>query len=196
MKSASGELKIERAKRKDIKELIDLIYITEPEPEEEWGFGTEKEMKKNLKKLLMMKNNRFSIENIIVARKEKELVGMLLYLEGNQINELTKNSEKFVIKEQEGWLNKLGFIYSGVKGKILYKECEEDEFYISNLAVKSKYRGNGYSQIILEKAYEMARKKGYQKASLLAKNEKLIQFYERIGYTLMNQRIRRMVTSL
>lgn len=196
MKSASGELKIERAKRKDINELVDLIYITEPEPEEEWGFGTEKEMKKNLKKLLMMKNNRFSIENIIVARKEKELVGMLLYLEGNQINELTKNSEKFVIKEQEGWLNKLGFIYSGVKEKILYKECEEDEFYISNLAVKSKYRGNGYSQIILEKAYEMAREKGYQKASLLAKNEKLIQFYERIGYTLMNQRIRRMVTSL
>lgn len=196
MKSASGELKIERAKRKDINELVDLIYITEPEPEEEWGFGTEKEMKKNLKKLLMMKNNRFSIENIIVARKEKELVGMLLYLEGNQINELTKNSEKFVIKEQEGWLNKLGFIYSGVKEKILYKECEEDEFYISNLAVKSKYRGNGYSQIILEKAYEMAREKGYQKASLLAKNKKLIKFYERIGYTLMNQRIRRMVTSI
>ena len=48
MESASGVLKIERAKRKDIKELVDLIYITEPEPQEEWGYGSEKEMKRNI----------------------------------------------------------------------------------------------------------------------------------------------------
>ena len=46
MESASGVLKIERAKRKDIKELVDLIYITEPEPQEEWGYGSEKEINK------------------------------------------------------------------------------------------------------------------------------------------------------
>ena len=196
MKSASGELKIERAKRKDIQELVDLIYITEPEPEEEWGYGTEKEMKDNLRKLLHMRNNRFSIENIIVARKGKELVGMLLYLNGKNIDQLTKKSEKFILKEQQGWLNKLGLIYSGVKGKLFCRECEENEFYISNLAIKKEYRGNGFSEELIEKAYEIARKKGYKKAALLAKNEKLIHFYERIGFELVNRRIRRMVTSI
>ena len=114
MESASGVLKIERAKRKDIKELVDLIYITEPEPQEEWGYGSEKEMKRNLRKLLSMRNNRFSIENIIVARKGKELVGMLLYLNGKNIDELTRNSEKFIVKTQKGRANTT--LYSFEKG--------------------------------------------------------------------------------
>lgn len=196
MESASGVLKIERAKRKDIKELVDLIYITEPEPQEEWGYGSEKEMKRNLRKLLSMRNNRFSIENIIVARRGKELVGMLLYLNGKDIDKLTRNSEKFIVKTQQGFFNKLGIIYSDIKDKLFCKECEEDEFYISNLAIKKEFRGNGYSEIMIEKAYEMARQKGYRKAALLAKNEKLIEFYEKIGFILVNKRIRRMVTSI
>ena len=72
MKSVSDEIKIEKAKKKDINELVNLIYITEPEPEEEWGYGGENRRKENLKELLAKKNNRFSIENIIVARKGKE----------------------------------------------------------------------------------------------------------------------------
>ena len=37
MKSASeSELTFEKAKESDIKDIIDLLYITEPEPEEEW----------------------------------------------------------------------------------------------------------------------------------------------------------------
>ena len=196
MESASGVLKIERAKRRDIKELVDLIYITEPKPQEEWGYGSEKEMKRNLRKLLSMRNNRFSIENIIVARMGKELVGMLLYLNGKNIDKLTRNSEKFIVKTQQGFFNKLGIIYSDIKDKLFCKECEEDEFYISNLAIKKEFRGNGYFEIMIEKAYEMARQKGYRKAALLAKNEKLIEFYEKIGFILVNKRIRRMVTSI
>ena len=194
MKSSSDEIKIERAKKKDIDELVDLIYITEPEPEEEWGYGGDDRRKENLKKLLAKKNNRFSIENIIVARKEKELVGMLLYLEGTKIEKLTKRSEKYVSDQQNGMISKLGFKFLGILDKLFCKECEKDEFYISNLAIKKKFRGNHYSEIMMEKAYEMARKKGYKKASLLAKNEKLIEFYNRIGYELVDKRIRRMVT--
>lgn len=196
MKSASDEIKIERAKKKDINELVDLIYITEPEPEEEWGYGGENRRKENLKKLLAKKNNRFSIENIIVARKGKELVGMLLYLEGNKIDKLTQKSEKYVSDQQNGIIYKLGFKFLGILDKLFCKECEEDEFYISNLAVKEEFRGNHYSELIINKAYELARKKGYKKASLLAKNEKLIKFYNKIGYELVDRRIRRMVISI
>ena len=49
---------------------------------------------------------------------------------------------------------------------------------------------------MIEKAYEMARQKGYRKAALLAINEKIIEFYEKIGFILVNKRIRRMVTSI
>lgn len=104
MESASGVLKIERAKRRDIKELVDLIYITEPEPQEEWGYGSEKEMKRKLRKLLSMRNNRFSIENIIVARKGKELVGMLLYLNGKNIDKLTEIVKNLLLKLNKDFL--------------------------------------------------------------------------------------------
>ena len=45
MKSASTrDLKLDTAKEKDIKDIIELLYITEPYPEDEWGCGTEKKI--------------------------------------------------------------------------------------------------------------------------------------------------------
>lgn len=196
MKSAPSSLKMEKARRRDVKEIVDLIYITEPAPEEEWGYGSEQERKETLKRLMRMKNNRFSLDNIIVARKNKKLVGMLLYIEGDQIDRLTINSEKQVIATQKGWINKLGLLYTSIKDFFFFRECKEDEFYISNIAIKPEYRGKGYANIMIEKAYEIARKKGYRKASLVAKNNKLISFYGKLGFNLENRKIRRMVTNI
>lgn len=196
MESDSDRLCLERAKRKDIKEIAELLYITEPEPEEEWGFGTEKERKATLRRLMRTGDNRFSIQNIIVARKKGRLVGMLLYLEGKKISKLTIKSEKNVVKIQQGFLNKLGFIYSSIKGHLFYKECEKDEFYISNIAIKPEHRGNGYAQIMIQKAYELAHKKGYKKAALVAKNNKLIKFYEKLGFYVVDSELRRMAIEI
>lgn len=196
MKSASvSELTFGKAKESDLKDIIDLLYITEPEPEEEWGLGSEEEMKNTLKRLLKIKNNRFSIQNIIVARKENELVGMALLMEGKDIDRLTKKSEKHVMSYQKGMLNKLEFLYRAIKGKFML-ECEEDEFYISNIAIKPEYRGHGYSKIMFKKAFEIAKKRNYKKASLIAKNEKLVKFYQSIGFSLVDEKIRRMVINI
>ena len=43
--SGNNRISLEKAKKEDIKDIVDLIYITEPEPEEEWGYGSEKERK-------------------------------------------------------------------------------------------------------------------------------------------------------
>ena len=71
-----------------------------------------------------------------------------------------------------------------------------DEFYISNIAIKKEYRGNGYAKIMIEKIRKMAKRKGYGKISLVAKNDKLIKFYESLGFNLINRRIRRMVSEI
>ena len=75
MKSASGNITLKKATRKDIKEITELIYITEPEPELEWGYGTELEKKEVLENLMQIRNNRFSLKNFIVARKDNKLIG-------------------------------------------------------------------------------------------------------------------------
>lgn len=64
-------LLLKKATRKDIKEITELIYITEPEPEPEleWGYGTELEKKEVLENLMQIRNNRFSLKNFIVSKK-------------------------------------------------------------------------------------------------------------------------------
>ena len=196
MKSASGNITLKKATRKDIKEITELIYITEPEPELEWEYGTELEKKEVLENLMQIRNNRFSLKNFIVARKDNKLIGMALLIEGKDIDRLTINSEKKVVKIQKGFLNKLGYIYSSIRDYFLFRECEIDEFYISNIAIKKEYRGNGYAKIMIEKIRKMAKRKGYGKISLVAKNDKLIKFYESLGFNLINRRIRRMVSEI
>ena len=197
MESASGKITLKKATMSDIKEIAELIYITEPEPEVEWGYGSEREMKQVLESLMKNKNNRFSLKNFVVAKIDDKLVGMALLINGKDISKLTINSEKKVLKVQKGLLNKLGYIYSSIKDFLVYKrECEDDEFYISNIAIKKEYRGNGYAKIMIDKISNMAKKKGYNKVSLVAKNDKLIKFYESLGFNLINKKIRRMVSQI
>ena len=196
MKSASGSITLKKATRKDIKEITELIYITEPEPELEWGYGSEKERKQVLEHLIKIKNNRFSLKNFIVARKDNKLIGMALLIDGKDIDRLTINSEKKVVKIQKGFLNKLGYIYSSIRDYFLFRECEDDEFYISTIAIKKEFRGNGYAKVMIDKISQMAKRKGYEKVSLVAKNDKLIKFYESLGFNLINKRIRRMVSEI
>lgn len=196
MESASGSITLKKATRKDIKEITELIYITEPEPELEWGYGSEKERKQVLENLMKIKNNRFSLKNFIVARKDNKLIGMALLIDGKDIDRLTINSEKKVVKIQKGFLNKLGYIYSSIRDYFLFRECEADEFYISNIAIKKEFRGNGYAKVMIDKISQMAKRKGYEKVSLVAKNDKLIKFYESLGFNLINKRIRRMVSEI
>ena len=134
--------------------------------------------------------------SFLVARKDNKLIGMALLIEGKDIDRLTINSEKKVVKIQKGFLNKLGYIYSSIRDYFLFRECEIDEFYISNIAIKKEYRGNGYAKIMIEKIRKMAKRKGYGKISLVAKNDKLIKFYESLGFNLINRRIRRMVSEI
>lgn len=196
MESASGSITLKKATRKDIKEITELIYITEPEPELEWGYGSEKERKQVLEHLMKIKNNRFSLKNFIVARKDNKLIGMALLIDGKDIDRLTINSEKKVVKIQKGFLNKLGYIYSSIRDYFLFRKCEDDEFYISNIAIKKEFRGNGYAKVMIDKISQMAKRKGYEKVSLVAKNDKLIKFYESLGFNLINKRIRRMVSEI
>ena len=193
MKSASTrDLKLDTAKEKDIKDIIELLYITEPYPEDEWGCGTEEEMKATLNRLLRIKENRFSLDNILVARKDDQLVGILLFLEGKDIDMLTSRSESAVIAMQKSLINKIKFMWYILENWFL-EECLEDEFYIANLAIKPEFRKHGYSKIMIKEANKIAKQKGYKKLSLLANNDKLVKFYETVGFQVENEKTRRMV---
>ena len=149
-------------------------------------------MKATLNHLLRIKENRFSLDNILVARKDNQLVGILLFLEGKDIDMLTSKSESAVIAMQKSLINKIKFMWYILENWFL-EECLEDEFYIANLAIKPEFRKHGYSKIMIKEANKIAKQKGYKKLSLLANNDKLVKFYETVGFQVENEKTRRMV---
>lgn len=193
--ATSKKIKLEKASEEYINDIVDLIYITEPKPHEEWGIGTEKEMKENFKRLMKMEENRFSLDNILVAKIDDKLIGTVLLIEGKDINRLTINSEIQILKKQKG-LNKIIYMILSIIGNIFYKECNKDELYISNIAIKPEFRGNGYANLMIKNISKLAKKKGYKKVSLVAKNDKLIKFYKKIGFYVVDLKDKRMATEI
>ena len=61
---------------------------------------------------------------------------------------------------------------------------DEDEYYISNLAVHENYRGRGIGVELLAKAEEIAKINGYKKLSLLVEldNSNAQRIYEKYGF--------------
>ena len=46
---------------------------------------------------------------------------------------------------------------------------------------------------MIKEANKIAKQKGYKKLSLLANNDKLVKFYETVGFQVENEKTRRMV---
>lgn len=193
MKSAPCSITLEKAKKQDIVDIADLLYLTELEPEMEWGKGSSEEQKERLKSMMEIEENRFSLENIVVAKKDEELIGMALLIEGKDLDKFTINSDKKLLEKQKGWQNKIRFIGTAFIDYFFCQECKEDEFYISNIAVKAEHRGKGYAKSMIRTINYIAKKKGYKKVSLLANNDKLVRFYETLGFQVVNKRENKML---
>ncbi|MBU3105217.1 GNAT family N-acetyltransferase [Clostridium gasigenes] len=170
---------------KDIEDISNLIYETEMHPEYEWGKGTEVEMRKRLIEMLKEKDNRFALDNIIVCKENENFIGILLSAEGKKIKPLTFKSDIKLLPMQCNLVEKVKYaVFNIVGGYLFYKECNKDEYYLSNIAVKPEYRGKGYGNMLMEAGDNIAREKGYKKISLNANNEKLVKLYEKFGFNL------------
>lgn len=176
---------LEKAKKEDIIDISNLIYETEMHPEYEWGNGSESEMRKRLIEMLKAKDNRFALDNIIVCKEGESFVGILLSAEGKKIKSLTFKSDIKLLPMQCNLIEKIKYAVFNILGTYLfYKECNRDEYYLSNIAVKPEYRGKGYGDLLMEVGENVAREKGYKKVSLNANNEKLVKLYEKFGFNL------------
>lgn len=183
---------IRRCHINDAKEIAKLIYDTEDSPEYEWGVGSKEEQIERLIKMISAKDNRFSYENIIVAELNKNVVGMLLYLKGNKLKVLTLKSDVSILKYQK---NKVNFLLS-MLSFLPYSECKRKELYLSNVCVDRNYRGNNIGQILINEFENISLNMGYKNISLRANNNKLVKFYEDLGYKRAKSNSLRMIKKL
>lgn len=186
---------INTAKEEDVLNIINLIYSTETTPEYEWGMGSESQQKERLHDLILSPKNRFCLDNILVLKSNDKFAGMVLSIGGKKIKSETLKSDFKLINKQNSLKEKfLFFVFT--LSYIPYKECLRSEYYISNIALLNEYRGCGFAEILLDKCYENAKKLGYNTVALNANNEKLIKYYETLGFTLVNSKNNKMIKSI
>ena len=162
-----------------------LIYISGPHIYSYSFVAGEPKIYELFKLLYNKPGNMYSKENAIVEEENGRIRGLL-------ITYPTIDMKKMVIKMLKnikgmlmisGFFNFVKMVFRLRLNKYL-PGTENDEFFISNLAVFEEYRGKGIAIKLLEKAAEMAMEKGLDKLSLYVEtdNSHAKRVYEKLGF--------------
>ena len=93
----------------------------------------------------------------------------------------------FVIREDHKIVSMLFYFKTAFR----FKKETVPVAYICGVATREAYRGKGYSRLILKKAIETIKERGYQAAFLIPASESLFQFYQKaagfIPYFYLNK---------
>ncbi|MFC2069602.1 GNAT family N-acetyltransferase [Chloroflexota bacterium] len=162
-----------------------LIYISGPHLYSYSFIEKEPEIYELFKLFYKQPGNAYSKENVVVEEENGKIRGLILAYPASDMKILTMKTLKCI---------KGMFMIAGVLNfiKMLFRlrlntylpGLENDEFFISNLAVFEEYRGKGIAVKLLEKAEEMAIEKGLNKLSLYMEidNSQAERVYEKFGF--------------
>lgn len=179
---------IREAHDKDISKIAMLIYNTEPDPKYVWGGEAPEETLENLEELIREEDSRYSKENITVAAFNDEVLGAIVMIPYEDLDKLTIRTDFRVINWVEGLRDKLYFLMKRVN-YIRFRECKKGDLYVSNIATSSRARGLGIGKALMKYAEQTAKKEEYNGVSLLAKNEQVSKFYEKLDYKKIYDKI-------
>ena len=120
----------------------------------------------------------------MVAEVDEKVLGAMVLIPYDELDRLSLETEFKQFKRVDGLLDKLYFIFNDIK-YIFLRECRRGDLYIANIATSN--------------AEQVAKKEEYEGISLLAKDENVTKFYEKLDYNkvfdkvLFGERIIKMV---
>lgn len=171
------------ATEEDAPMIAGLIYETEDNPDHVWGQGTKDTILNRIQWLVESETSRYSYLNIKVAELDGKICGAIVLLDSDEIAGLDIKTSLKLLTIIKGVKAKAVFLKDLFTGRNL-EEGGEKELYIANLATSSEVRGLGIGKELLRLAEEIAREEGYKGCSLLAKDAKVMKFYEKMNYVL------------
>ena len=192
------KVKIRKAKKQDVDTVAHLIYYTEVNPHDVWGGDSKQECLENLKELIKDEESRYSLNYIMVAEMDEKVLGVIVLIPYDELDRLSLETEFKQFKRVDGLLDKLYFIFNDFK-YIFLRECRRGDLYIANIATSKEARGLGIGKKLMKYAEQVAKKEEYEGISLLAKDENVTKFYEKLDYNkvfdkvLFGERIIKMV---
>lgn len=160
-----------------------LIYATEDNPDHVWGQGTKTTILNRIQWLVESDSSRYSYLNIKVAELDGKICGAIILLNSDEIISMDIKTSLKLITLIKGFKAKGKFIKDLFSGRNL-EEGGEKELYIANLATTEEVRGLGIGKELMNLAEQIAKEEGYKGCSLLAKDAKVMKFYEKLNYSL------------
>lgn len=164
---------IRRAAKHDVDQVLPLIYTAAGSVLHILtGTNGEAETLGILKGFFVLEGNRLSYENILVAERNGQVVGVLVCYPGSQCEALDRP-----------FLEWQRARYGQVRTKIV-KEARDDEYYLDTLAVADACRRQGIGTALMATCERKALEEGYDRVSLLAEesNERAFPLYRKLGY--------------
>lgn len=176
-----NNIKIRKGTYQDVDAIANLIYCTEVHPDYVWGGESKQESLDNLKTLIKTKGSRYSTEYITVAEVDDKILGAMILIPYDELDRLSIKTDFKQLKKMEGFSEKFYYIVTRIK-YMLFRECRRGNLYISNIATDERARGFGIGKMLMKYAEQVAKKEDYEGISLLAKNENVSKFYEKLDY--------------
>lgn len=181
-------IKIRKGKNSDVDEIARLIYYTEVNTGDVWGGETKEETLENLKILIRTKESRYSTDYITVAELDNKVVGAIILIPYDKLDKLSIETDIRLFNRIEGFTEKILYIVNSIK-YMIFRECRRGNLYISNIATDERTRGLGVGKLLMMYAEQVAKNAEFEGISLLAKNEKVTKFYEKLNYNKSFDRV-------
>lgn len=178
-----NNLNLRDASECDAPIIAELVYVTEDDPEHEWGEGSKEEILDRISYLVKVEGSRYYYKNIKVAELDGKPCGAIILLKSDDIPMLDITTSIKLFMSIKGVMRKIKFIKDMILASRL-DECEDHEIYVANLATSEEARGKGIGKSLMILAEKMAKEQGYKRCSLLAKDKSLINFYSKLDYKL------------
>ncbi|MDU5107489.1 GNAT family N-acetyltransferase [Clostridium sp.] len=134
------------------------------------------------------KESRYSTDYITVADLDNKVVGAIILIPYDKLDKLSIETDIKLITRIEGFSEKILYMLNSIK-YMIFRECRRGNLYISNIATDESARGLGVGKMLMMYAEQVAKTEDFEGISLLAKNEKVTKFYEKLNYNKSFDRV-------
>ena len=173
-------------KRHSSQKVAELLYETDRDIFN-FFYGKKANSAQILEKLVRLGENNLGHEHIYVATQDEQVIGILLYFEGNDHHKM--GEIKFLFKNLN-LIDAIRFLLIDLKDKLILSDLKKCDFYLAGLAVDEEIRGEGVGSIILDQAIKIAQQRGCRRVVLdvALDNPGARRLYERTGFKVFNKK--------
>ncbi|VYT87033.1 GNAT family N-acetyltransferase [Clostridium tertium] len=141
-----------------------------------------------MKTLIETKGSRYSTDYITVAELDNKVLGAIILIPYDELDKLSIETYLKQFNKIEGISGKLYYVINSLK-YMIFRECRRGNLYIANIATSESARGHGIGKLLMMHAEKVAKREEFEGISLLAKNEKVSKFYEKLNYNKIFDRV-------